>query len=234
MPSGSIADPTLRPSAANMNCTAGGVGCPAFRSEAVRIYVQITDADNQRAGTQCGQFTAATAGAALEAAGINFVSLYGTDDAGGAGTPQSVATDIALASGTVVSNAVNAIRGIARGEALNVTISSADNPSDSVDALQFINYLEVNISGQGNCTNVSPVADTNADTYDDALPSLLPRIAVCWDLHPVMQNTTVMPTDKPQLFKAKLTVYGDGSPLDSRGVYFLVPPKKIEIPPPPG
>jgi hypothetical protein len=216
----------------------------------VRIYVQITDADNQCSGAQCSQFTAATAGAALKAAGINFVSLYGTDDdSGAAGTPKSVAESIGIAAGTVdqngqpfvypavdaavVSNAVTAIRNIARGKPLDVTIGSADDPSDSVDALQFINYLEVNISGQGNCTNVMPVEDTNSDSHNDAFPSLLPGVPVCWDLHPVLQNTTVMPTNKPQLFRAKLTVYGDGSPLDSRDVFFLVPPKKVEIPPPP-
>jgi hypothetical protein len=39
-----------------------------------------------------------------------------------------------------------------------------------------------------------------------------------------------MPTSQPQLFKAKLTVSGDGSPLDSRQVFFLVPPKEAEVP----
>lgn len=243
-----IADPNLCPNALNMSCAGVGVGCPGFRQDAVRIYAQITDADNQCSGGQCGNFTAATAGAALQAANIKFISLYGTDDSGGAGTPQSVATEIALASGTVdvngnpfvylavdgavVQNAVTAIRNIARGSPLNVTIGSEDDASDPVDALQFIDYLEVNISDVGSCSAVDPVADTNADTYNDAFPSLLPGIPVCWDLHPVLQNTTVEPTEEPQLYKAKLTVYGDGSPLDDRDVYFLIPPKKVEIEPP--
>lgn len=38
-------------------------------------------------------------------------------------------------------------------------------------------------------------------------------------------NTTVMPTADPQVFRARLTVRGDGSPLDDRIVYFLVPPR---------
>jgi hypothetical protein len=244
-----IAEPSQCPNANVKNCTTGGVGCPSFRAEAVRIYVQITDADNQCLGAQCPLFTAATAGAALQSAGITFVGLYGTDDDNGAGTPQSVATDIALASGSVdqndqpfvylatdaavVSNAVTAIRNIARGKPLDVTIGASDDPSDTTDALDFIAYLEVNTSGAGHCTDVTPVVDTNGDTFADAFPSLLPGVPVCWDLHPVLQNTTVKPTDKPQLFRAKITVYGDGSPLDARDVYFLVPPKKIEIPPPP-
>ena len=34
------------------------------------------------------------------------------------------------------------------------------------DALAFIDYLEVNLSG-GPCTNVNPVADMNSDGHDD-------------------------------------------------------------------
>ncbi|MFT3766044.1 MAG: hypothetical protein QM820_11085 [Minicystis sp.] len=244
-----IADPTKCPNDSVKSCAASGIGCPGFRSDAVRIYVQITDADNQCSGGECGSFTKQTAGAALKAAGITFVGLYGVDDDAGSGTPQSVAQDIGVASGSVdannqpfvylatdsavVTNAVTAIRNIAKGKPLGVTIGATDDPADAVDALQFINYLEVNVSGMGSCTNVTPVTDTNADSYNDAFPSLLPGVPVCWDLHPVMQNTTVPPTTSPQLFRAKLTVYGDGSPLDARDVYFLVPPKKIEIPPPP-
>jgi hypothetical protein len=46
----------------------------------------------------------------------------------------------------------------------------------------------------------------------------------------VLQNTTVPPTSAPQVFIAKLRVLGDGSLVDDRDVYFLVPPKKAEIP----
>ena len=43
-------------------------------------------------------------------------------------------------------------------------------------------------------------------------------------------NTTVMRlVDVPQVFEARLTVSGDGSPLDARIVCFLVPPD-VEIP----
>jgi len=42
-------------------------------------------------------------------------------------------------------------------------------------------------------------------------------------------NTTVMPTTEPQVFRARLTVSGDGSPLDARIVFFLIPPT-IELP----
>ena len=80
-------------------------------------------------------------------------------------------------------------------------------------------------------SNVNPVEDTDADTYPDAFPSLLPGTKVCWDVHPVPQNDTVEATEEPQLYKAVITVKGDGSALDSRDVYFLIPPKPPMINP---
>lgn len=249
-PSHCIANPSLCPGISNMNCAASGIGCPGYRQEAIRIYVQITDADQQCSGGACGSFTAASAGAALQSADIKFISLYGTDDnSSHSSTPQTVAEAIGNAANTldqngdpfvflaidnaVVTNAVSAILALAKGRPLNTTIAASDDATDAVDATQFIDYLEVNISGVGTCSTVDPVADTDADTFDDAFPALLPGIPVCWDLHPVLTNTTVPATDEPQLYKAVLTVRGDGSPLDSRDVYFLIPPKAAEIPPPP-
>jgi hypothetical protein len=38
-------------------------------------------------------------------------------------------------------------------------------------------------------------------------------------------------TDSPQLFKATITVFGDGiTQLDQRDVYFLVPPRPLDGP----
>jgi len=232
-----------------MNCTAGGIGCPAFRSDAVRIYVQISDADQQCSGATCGNFTGASAGAALLGQKISFVDLYGTDDSGGIGTPDSVAKEIGIAAGSVdmmgnpfvflatnaavVPNAVSAILALAHQKKLDVGIEAADDPSDAIDATQFIDYLVVNTSGVGTCTMVTPTTDTDADTHDDFFPQLKVGTPICWDLHPVPQNNTVPATDTVQLYKARLTVKGDGSPLDGRDVYFLIPPKKATVSGPP-
>ncbi|HBQ15785.1 MAG TPA: hypothetical protein DEF51_33220 [Myxococcales bacterium] len=108
-----------------------------------------------------------------------------------------------------------------------MTIEASDEAGDAGDALQFIDYLEVNTSG-GACSAVSPVQDTDDDGRPDAFPSLLPGTPVCWDVVP-RDNTTVMPTPEPQVFRARLTVSGDGSPLDARTVYFLVPPEIPEL-----
>ncbi|MCA9620839.1 MAG: hypothetical protein KC731_17570 [Myxococcales bacterium] len=250
-----VADPTIctnNPSCSADPSVANPVGCPGFRPEAVRILISITDADNQ--GGTCGGTVpdVQTAGTALANQGIKFIGLYGTGDDGSGTlctTPADCAQQLGVASGTVdtmnqpfaypaldsqvVDATKQAVLEVVRGVPLNVTIDAADEPNDAGDALQFLDYLEVNVSGQGNCTMVSPTADTNADTHDDAFPALLGGTPVCWNVIPVASQSTTPPADEPQLFLAKLTVYGDGSPLDSRNVYFLVPPKDADIPPVP-
>lgn len=250
-PSHCIADPLLCPLNTTMNCGLSGVGCPNFREEAIRIYVQITDADQQCDGNGCNLYTAASAGQALQAAQIKFMSLYGTNDDGfDPGTPQTVARDIGIASNTVdgaglpfiypavdaavVQKATTGILQLARGKSLFTTIAAEDADSDAVDATQFIDYLEVNISGTGQCDVVSPTEDTipPLDGRDDSFPSLLPGKHVCWDVHPVATNTTVSATDEPQIYPATLRVLGDGSTLDERIIYFLIPPENVIITPP--
>lgn len=232
---------------------ANPVGCPGFRSEAVRVLMQITDADNQ--GGTCGQSganaaTVANAGAALSALEIKFASLWGTGDDGSGTectTPEQCADALGIASGTVdinnqpftypaldaavVAQAKAGILEIVRGVPLYTTILADDDTTDAVDARQFIDHLVINGSGAP-CNNVDPKADVDMNTYDETFPSLYPGTGVCWDLVAVPVNTTVPATDEPQLYKAILTVTGDGSPLDSRNVYFLIPPAGavIEVP----
>jgi len=215
--------------------------CAGYRDDAIRILIQVTDADDQCNGDRCSIFDAAFTGAELIAKEIKFIGLYGTGDSGGTGTPQSIAEDIGIASGTVdtngapfvypaidqavVTQTVQAVLDIVRSKTLSVTIDAEDLPDDAGDALRFIDYLEANVSGTGSCTVVSDVNDANGDGYDDAFPTLLPGTPVCWDVHPVATNDFEEATSEPKVFKAKLTVHGDGSPLDTRTVYFLVPPR---------
>ena len=164
-----------------------------------------------------------------------------------AGTPQTVAQDIGRASGSlnasgqpfvyeardtaVTSRTVQAVRDILRESTLSVQIEAADiaeGPSDTVDASQFVSHFEVELNASG-CTNVQPTTDTNNDSLPDAFPQLQPGTPVCWNVFPVPINNTVPSTTQPQVFKARLTVYGDGSPLDRRDVFFLIPAKLPEI-----
>lgn len=236
-----VADPSFCTNTSTINCstTPGRIGCAGYRADAVRILIHVTDAGNQ--GSACmSSYT--VPGNALQAAGIKYIGLWGTGD--NSGSPCYYAYEcldgIGIASGTVDVNgnpftypALDAqvvpmtkqgVLELVRGVPLYVTIGAEDLPDDDGDALQFLDYLEVNISGVGNCTVVSPTADTNSDGHQDAFPALLGGTPVCWDVHPIGVNTVVPSTLVPQLFRARLTVYGDGSPLDTRNVFFLVPP----------
>ena len=243
-PSACIANPAACPGIpfASMGCASAGIGCPGFRPEAIRIHIQISDADNQCSGAACATFTANYAGTQMLAQDIKFVGLYGTDD----GT-QQVAVNTALAFATnsvdsmgvpfiypaanaaVQAQTVEAVLDIVKGKPIDVTIEPVDQPNDAGDALQFIDYLEVNLTDAG-CTDGLTVEDTNSDNHDDAYPDLLPGVPVCWDVHPVLVQSTVPPTNEPQIFIANLRVLGDGSLVDEREVFFLVPPEGAIIP----
>ena len=252
-PPACVADGSNCNTSGGVGCTsgAGRVGCPGFREDAVRIYMQITDADDQCSGARCSMFNAAFAGSELRAQNIGFIGLYGSGDEGGAGTARSVAEAIANAAGSVdssgspfvfpaqdaavVPQAVAAVKALAQSE-FRVTIEAAEEPDDDGDALRFVDFLEINGSG-GACTPVSPTEDTDlapwgVDGHDDAFPRLVPGTSVCWDVVPIM-NDIQEPALTPLVYKARLTVRANGSPVDSRLIFFLIPPR-IEVGPPIG
>ncbi len=229
-----VADPSA---CSGAECRPGGIGCPAYRADAVRMLIAITDEPNQC--TSCTVNTAAAAGTRLRAADIVFVGV----DADSNNSPEAHLKAIARASNSLdargdplyaqggeasVTTAVTqAIQNIARNVPIFVSIEAVDLPEDDGDALQFIDQLVVNTEGEG-CSMVRSVADTDGDGAPDAYPSILPGTPVCWDVIP-RENDRVEPTDAPQIFRARIVVRGDGSVLDQRTVYFLVPPR-IDLP----
>jgi len=230
-----VADPTA---CAGAECVPGGIGCPAFRDDARRILLAITDEPNQCAG--CPVNTAADAGARLRAEDIVFVGV----DADGGNSPADDLQDIATASGSlygtgeplyvqgseaaVTSAVTEAIREVAENLVLFVDVELEEVDGDDGDATQFVDRVEVNVSGDGECTAVGSVADTDGDGYRDAFPNLLPGTPVCWDVV-ARQNDFVPPLDRPQVFQARVVVRGDGTTLDQRRIFFLVPPL-VDIP----
>lgn len=211
----------------------GGIGCPSYRPEAVKLLVVFTD-ENSDGGSR------SQAAAALIDRGITMIGVNsGGDSARGAlrsiasesmsfrpdGATPLVFDGVDAAVAPVVTMAINEI---VDGIPLRVTIDAVDEPDDAGDSLQFIQALRANNTGDG-CAPAE-VEDTDGDGIPDAFPAVTPGTVVCFDVLPNM-NTTVEPTDEPQLFTARLTVYGDGSPLDSRRVFFLVPPVPGEFGP---
>jgi hypothetical protein len=108
---------------------------------------------------------------------------------------------------------------------------------DTVDATVFIDRIVPNTVG-GVADPVHPgvicvggltTADTDGDTIEDVFTSVLPGTAVCFDIYP-LRNETVPATEEVQIYQAEIDVVGDGyTVLDTRSVYFLIPPE-IEEP----
>ncbi|MAQ19430.1 MAG: hypothetical protein CMN30_32105 [Sandaracinus sp.] len=230
------ANPTWCPAGAG--CTPGGVGCPSFRTDAIRLLVAITDEPD--GCSSCSPDTAFETGRIVRDAGITFAGIKagGTDAALQELQDVAVAAESYTATGAplvfeapdasddpepLIQGVVDAVNEIVRNVGLYVTIDQQDAPGDSGNSLQFIERLETNIS-RADCALVDELADVNPrDGYTETFPDLLPGKRVCWDLV-VRPNRTVPPTAEPQLFVANLIVTGNGSPLDRRQVFFLVPP----------
>ncbi|MCA9611404.1 MAG: hypothetical protein H6721_31035 [Sandaracinus sp.] len=227
---GCVADP-LGCSASE--CVPGGIGCPSFRGEAKRILIAVTDEPN--GCPSCAVNTATQAGGRLLDEDVLFIGV----DADSRATPEVDLKAIAAAANSynrdgepfyvqgdesaVVTVVTDSIREIALNIDLFVDALPQDLPGDDGDAIQFIDRLEVNLADTEDCT-VRPVTDTDGDGFDDAFPNLLPGTPVCWDVV-ARQNDFVPGASRPQVFVARVVVRGDGSILDARRVFFVVPPK---------
>ncbi len=123
------------------------------------------------------------------------------------------------------------IRTLADSIPLDMNAVPVDDPADSVDALAaFVDHLETLQLGTPQCTSGLTDTDTNGDTFKDKYLQVKTGTPVCWKVVSKM-NTTVPATTQPQLFKAFVTVYGDGvTALSTRNVFFLVPPAPADVP----
>jgi hypothetical protein len=66
--------------------------------------------------------------------------------------------------------------------------------------------------------------------FPDKFVQVQTGTGVCWKVVS-RPSTTVPATSVPQLFRAKVKVYGDGvTQLDERTVFFLVPPVPFDNP----
>jgi hypothetical protein len=165
------------------------------------------------AGTDADLRTMATNTGAVDAANNNAPLVFNGADAN---------------SATAIRNGILAL---ANGLPLDINALGVDDPTDAVDALaSFVDHLETLQLGTAQCANGLNDIDTNADSYDDKYLQVRTGTPVCWKVVS-KPNTTVPATDAPQLFRAKVKVYGDGvTQLDERDVFFLVPPAPFDDP----
>jgi hypothetical protein len=134
------------------------------------------------------------------------------------------------------SSIVDAVQALAGSASLDIDarpVNEDSNPG-GVDAVaSFLERVTPNTSPDAAtmCVSGVPVEDRlGGDGAPDTFLDVSGGVRVCFDVVP-KKNTTVMPTREPQLFRARIDVYGDNiTVLDDRAVWFVVPPK----PPKPG
>lgn len=104
--------------------------------------------------------------------------------------------------------------------------ANTDADGNPVNAPQeFIDYIEVHMpSGDAQCPDGYNSSDSSGNGYHDIFLGILPGSPVCWKIH-VKENVSIEAELEPQMFMATVMVYGEGGALlDTRDVYFLVPP----------
>ncbi len=224
-------------------CTdATTVGWPCFRSDAVKVIIQV--GDEAMSQDNCAPATShADAVAALNAESIRYIGINSgaaaltTDmqavgrDTGSVSATTSMPFVYTISSdGTGLSSLiVDAVEELAGNIPIRVDAIPRDDASDAVDAVaSFVERIETNTSGAevlGRiCTATLETADGDGDGFPDHFPRVLPGTSVCFDIV-ARPNQTVPATTAPQLFRATIEVVGDRfTPLDERAIYFLVPP----------
>jgi hypothetical protein len=243
------------------SCATGESGYPCFRSGAVPIVVLITDATfhngpggyDPYSGISPTPPTYAEAVTALNSIHAKVIGIWSPGYGDVQGHCRQIATDTGAvdvtgtplifgisSSGTGLgTEVVSAIETLAHQVPLDISTDSRDDDTDGVDARVFIHAIVPNTVGGiadprdptlvcvGGLTTADADGDTTADTFIDVLPGN----PVCFDIYPE-RNMTVPATDEPQVFKAYVDVIGDGiTVLDTRDVYFLVPPVITTGPP---
>lgn len=111
-----------------------------------------------------------------------------------------------------------------------------DGPEDVVDASVFIERIIPNTAGgipdpadPGRiCAGGLSVGDIDGDTIADHFSAVLPGTIVCFDIIAKENDFVPRKPNQPQLYTADIFVMGEWiTILDSRIVYFLVPPEVV-------
>ncbi len=223
-------------------------GYPCFRQGALPVVLLATDEAPLSAGSDTyktpnwgsvvlPQFTAKKA-KLVGILGDGITTATQTDlqtMATNTGAVDSLNGNAPLVFSGAGANAAMAIRtgilALANGLPLDINAVNVDVAGDAVDAVAaFVDHIETLQLGTAKCANNLSDVDTNADTHKDKFVQVRTGTPVCWKVVS-KPNTTVPATDGPQLFRSKISVYGDGiTQLDERDVFFLVPPRPFDGP----
>lgn len=221
-------------------CPGPGIGFPCYRPDAARMLILITDEPMD----EDSEPDFDTVAAELLSAQITFIGVNASTDSAIDVTNDLL--EIALRTGSfdeygaplifygadddLAAAVSDAIRAASRVP-LDVTARPTGSIQNGINPVDFIEHLEVNLSGDAPCTAWEDVEDTNDDGLIDTFIQIEPGTPVCWDIQ-VRENDFQPATDEPQIYTATIEVRGGegGTLLDSRDVYFLIPPETY-VPP---
>lgn len=156
-------------------------------------------------------------------------------------TPDSGADEVCvspfrvlLSTDGIVAELESEIRRLANAVPLDLTAVARDLDDDGVRADEFIErivpHTDGDVTDPRDATRVcmpatSTVVDRDGDGELDTFVGVAPGTPVCFDIH-AARNVTVEPGDRPQIFRAAIDVVADErSVVDTRTVFFLVPPR---------
>jgi hypothetical protein len=230
---------------ANASCPPGHYGQGCFRPGSLPVIVLATDEPplTEDDTSVCPGWGGVTLGA-MNARAAKVVGVFGSGS-----TSTTINNLEAMASDTGSVDAMgfplvfngadasaataigNGIRALVRGVPLDMAAVAADQPGDAVNTVAaFVDHLETLQLGNALCSSGLIDVDTNADTYRDQFVDVRAGVPLCWKLV-AKPNLSVPQLDRPQLFRARVDVIGDGiTVVDSRDVFFLVPPQAIDDP----
>jgi hypothetical protein len=174
-------------------------------------------AGSRPAGCAEGQCCTGQMGAGEATTGGMCPLLFTVDGNTGAGLGSAVATAVKVLT--------------TYGE-YDISGRPVDDPTDAVDAVaSFVDRIEANTVAGAPCTaGLTAIDAIGGDGVSETFPGVNPGITVCFDVVPKM-NTTVPPLATPQMFEAEIVVEGDHvTTLDTRTIYFLVPPEIEDVP----
>jgi hypothetical protein len=130
---------------------------------------------------------------------------------------------------------VDAVDTLVTAVPMDISAETRDDTADAFDATQLIDHVAPNPAGGIAdpmdptliCVGGLPTENIDDDPEQDVFPSVEPGLPVCFDITPIQQNIVAPSSGVTQVFRAYVDVIGAGtSVLDTREVYFVVPPEE--------
>jgi hypothetical protein len=225
------------------NCAASGVGCVGFRSDALKVYTHITDANDQcpiSQAARCATFTPLGVGTEMLSRQIKVLSLYDEQDISGTGTAFDVADGLALGSATLRADGSRFVYQTSSTAVLNDLKTGAEQlfsqlpltvspllREESGDAGTFGPFItrlvaDSSLAGCGPATNT---IDGDNDGDPETYPGVLPGSKICWRME-FGSNTMISPGTSVKFVRARLDLRSrEANAVDRRLLLIAIPPQ---------